>query len=174
MGGKRKNMSNAKRKKLTGGGPVGKTAVAGVKDRASNQRAAKVVTTPDMEILRGFVKEHTAKGATVYTDAAKAYETLPFAHEAVEHSVKEYVRGRAHTNGMESFRSMLKRAHEGTFHKISAKHLNRYVTEFAGKHNVRDSGTPAQTPALVAGLVGKRLMYRGLIADTGLSSGARS
>ena len=39
---------------------------------------------------------------------------------------------------------MLKRAHKGTFHKISPKHLQRYVSEFAGKHNVRESGTLAQ------------------------------
>lgn len=69
---------------------------------------------------------------------------------------------------------MLKRAHEGTFHKISRKHLNRYVQEFAGKHRVRDSGTLAQMTALVAGLVGKRLMYRDLIADNRLSAGGRS
>ena len=36
---------------------------------------------------------------------------------------------------------MLKRAHKGTFHKISPKHLDRYVTEFAGKHNVREADT---------------------------------
>ena len=176
FGGKRKNMSNARRKELagTGRGPVGKTAVVGAKDRATNQVRAKVVTSTDKETLQGFVKDHAAKDATVYTDEAKAYDSLPFAHEAVKHSVSEYVRGKAHTNGVESFWATLKRAHEGTFHKMSPKHLNRYVTEFAGKHNVRDSGTLAQMTALVAGLVGKRLMYRDLIADNGLPSGARS
>ena len=88
--------------------------------------------------------------------------------------VGEYVRGMAHTNGMESFWSMLKRAHAGTFHKLSPKHLDRYVREFAGKHNVRDKDTIDQMRHVVAGLVGKRLMYRELVADNGLSSGARS
>ena len=68
---------------------------------------------------------------------------------------------------------MLKRAHKGTFHKLSPKHLQRYVTEFAGKHNVRNSDTLAQMTA-AAGLVGKRLLYRDLIAPNGLASGARS
>ena len=68
---------------------------------------------------------------------------------------------------------MLKRAHEGTFHKISPKHLNRYVQEFAGKHNIRELGTLAQMRDTVARLVGRNLIYRVLVADNGLSSGAR-
>ncbi len=62
---------------------------------------------------------------------------------------------------------MLKRAHDGTFHKMSPKHLQRYVSEFAGKHNIRDSGTLAQIGDTVAGLVGRNLLYRNLIADMG-------
>ena len=45
----------------------------------------------------------------------------------MKHSVGEYVRGMVHTNGVESFWSTLKRAHKGTFHKLSPKHLDRYV-----------------------------------------------
>ena len=60
---------------------------------------------------------------------------------------------------------MLKRAHKGTFHKISPKHLQRYVTEFAGKHGIRDRNTIDQMQAMVAGMVGKRLLYTDLIAD---------
>ena len=73
--------------------------------------------------LQGFVVANTARGATVYTDEAAAYEGLLFNHEAVKHSVAEYVRGMAHTNGVESFWSMLKRAYIGTYHKLSPKHL---------------------------------------------------
>ena len=40
--------------------------------------------------------------------------------------------------------SVLKRAHKGVFHKISPKHLQRYVTEFAGKLNARDLDTLAR------------------------------
>ena len=58
-------------------------------------------------------------------------------HETVKHSVSEYILGKAHTNGIESFWSMLDRAHQGTFHKMSPKHPNRYVQEFAGKKNFR-------------------------------------
>ena len=78
---------------------------------------------PTPKTLQKFVIETAATGATVYTDDAKAYKGMPFDHESVRHSVGEYVAGMAHTNGIESFWSMLKRAHKGVYHKISAKHL---------------------------------------------------
>ena len=176
FGGKRKNMSNAKRKELagTGRGAVGKVAVVGIKNRETKHVRAKVVENTDKATLQGFVVEHTAPGATVYTDEASAYQGLPFAHESVKHSVSEYVRGMAHTNGTESFWSMLKRAHMGTFHKMSPKHLHRYVDEFEGRQNVRENDTIDQLGAMVEGMEGKRLTYRVLIAPNGLESGARS
>ena len=176
IGGKRKNMSNAKRKELTGRGAVGKTAVVGTKDRETNKVAARPVPATSAPYVAGFVAEKTKPGATVYTDDAAAYNVLGpwFTHESVNHSAGEYVRGQAHTNGMESFWSMLKRGYQGTFHKMSPKHLDRYVAEFSGRHNVREADTGAQMAELVAASVGKRLMYRDLIADNGLSSGARS
>ena len=171
LGGKRKNMSNAQRKELAeagvGRGTVGKTAVVGVKDRDTNEVRAEVVHSVDKKTLHDFIAEHTDEDATVYTDGAQAYDGLPFDHEAVNHSVSEYVRGMAHTNGVESFWSMLKRAHKGTFHKLSPKHLDRYVQEFAGKHNIRESGTIVQMRDTVARLVGRNLFYSDLIASNG-------
>ena len=174
FGGKRRNMTNAKRKALTGRGPVGKTAVVGVKDRATKQVAATVVSSTDAETLQGFVMDHASHDATVYSDDATAYESLPFNHATVKHSLSEYVRGDVHTNGNESLWSMLKRAHKGTFHKLSPKHLDRYVQEFAGRHNLREQDTIDQLVALNAGMDGKRLRYRTLIAKNGLASGARA
>ena len=173
MGGKRRNMSNSQRKELTGRGPVGKTAVVGAKDRATKHVAAKVVTSTDKETLQGFVKDHAAKDATVYTDEAKAYKTLPFNHDSVKHSLQEYVKGDVHTNGIESLWSMLKRAHKGTFHKLSPKHLDRYVQEFAGRHNIREQDTLEQMGAIIGAMNGSKLRYKDLIAANGLSSGAR-
>ncbi len=43
--------------------------------------------------------------------------------QSANHSVKEYVNGQAHTNGIESFWALLKRDCCGTYHKMSAKHL---------------------------------------------------
>ena len=106
-------------------------AIAGVKDRATNRVTARTVPATDKQTLQGFVAEHAAPGATVFTDEASAYEGLPFDHEAVNHSAGEYVRGMAHTNGIESFWSMLKRGYQGTFHHFSEKHLTRIIRETA-------------------------------------------
>ena len=172
MGGRRKNMSNARRKALdsTGRGAVGKVAVVGAKDRATKQVAARVVHGTDKATLQGFVAKHAAPGAKVYTDDASAYEGIPFNHETVKHSLSEYVKGEIHTNGIESLWSMLKWAHKGTFHKLSAKHLDRYVTEFAGRHNLRDE----DTIDIMGAMEHKRLRYRDLITPNGLASGSRS
>lgn len=174
FGGKRKNMPKSKRKELTGRGPIGKTAVVGAKDRATNQVAAQVVQSTDKDTLQGFVQDHAAEGATVYTDEAKAYKTLPFDHAAVRHSLQEYVKGDIHTNGIESLWSMLKRAHKGTFHKLSPKHLDRYVQEFAARHNIREQDTLEQMAAVFVAVESTRLRYKDLIRHNGLDSGARA
>ena len=168
IGGLEKN-KHAKDKLNAGRGPVGKTAVVAAKDRETKQVAARVITEVDKPTLTGFVDKHAATGATVYTDGSSAYKGREN-HESVKHSVGEYVRGQVHTNGVESFWSMLKRAHKGTFHRLSAKHLQRYVNEFAGRHNIRDLDTIRQMEHVVARMVGKRLMYRDLIAHTGQSA----
>jgi hypothetical protein len=124
--------------------------------------------------LQGFVEGHTEPTAQVYTDEGGGYVGIDRAHESVKHSVGEYVREMAHTNGMESFWATIERAHKGVFHKFSKKHLDRYVTEFSGKYNIRNADTEDQMESLIAGMVGKRLRYRDLIADNGLPSGAQS
>ena len=145
-----------------GRGTIGKTAVVGARDRKTNRVAAQVIDQTDTETLNGFVDAVANEEAMVYTDGASAYQGRE-RHEAVKHSVGEYVRRMAHTNGVESFWSMLKRAHKGVYHKLSAKHLQRYVQEFAGRHNIREKGTLDQMHHVVAAMVGKRLLYRDLV-----------
>ena len=166
VGGRRKNMSNSKRRELagTGRGGAGKAAVVGVKDRATKKVRAKVVQRTDGKTLQGFVTANAAADAKVYTDEATAYSGLPRDHETVKHSVSEYVRDMAHTNGIESFWSMLKRGYIGTYHHMSEKHLQRYVNEFAGRQGMRELDTLAQMQTVAAGLIGRRLMLRDLTA----------
>lgn len=170
FGGKEGNKHESKKQRL-GRGTVGKTPVVGVKDRATKEVRAQVTGMKHSE-LRGFVERH-AGGAMVYSDEAKAYEGL-LRHEAVAHGVGEYVRGKAHINGMESFWALMKRGFHGIYHKMSPKHLDRYVGEFAGRNNQRELNTNEQMAHVARGLQGKRLRYIDLIADNGLESGARA
>lgn len=162
IGGMERNKHRAKKLKA-GRGPVGKTAVVGMKDRVSKQVHAQPVDRTDKATLQRFVTEHIAPGAAIYTDDHRGYSGL-HNHESVMHSVREYVRDQVHTNGIESFWAMLKRGYIGTYHRMSPQHLHRYVTEFAGRQNVRSLDTSEQMTMLAIGMVGKRLRYRDLTA----------
>ena len=134
----------------------------GLKDRDTNQVRARVVEDTKGETLRGFVLDNTEPGTKVYTDGSSAYDALEN-HESVKHSRLEYVRGECHTNGVKSFWSLLKRAHMGTFHRLSQRHLDRYVAEFAGRHNMRHKDTLAQMGEIAARVEGRRLRYKDLV-----------
>ena len=163
-GGKERN-KHASKKLNAGRGPVGKTAVVGIKDRETNQVIARPVAFTDKPSLQGFVSQNTEDGAIVYTDEHAAYQDMPNRlHRAVRHSAGEYVRQQAHTNGIESLWAMLKRGIDGTYHHVSTKHLGMYVGEFAGRHNVRPLDTTDQMTSMAQGSVGKRLQYKSLIA----------
>jgi len=167
IGGKRKNMSNAKRKALkdTGRGAVGKMAVVGAVSRKGGKAKAAFVENTKSDDLQGFVKDAVKKGETVYTDDHKGYTGLSghgYEHESVRHSVKEYVNGMAHTNGIESFWSLLKRGHMGVYHKMSKKHLHRYVDEYSTRFNMRKQSTMAKIEQTIDGAIGTTLPYREL------------
>ena len=165
IGGKEKNKHQDKR--LGKDHWSGKAVVVGARSR-DRKVTATVIDDTSRVVLHEFVHDHIRDGSTVYTDGAEGYKGVGAGHDldhaAVCHSVGEYVRGEVHTNGMQSFWSMLKREYYGTYHKMSFKHLRWYVAEFAARHNVRDFDTIDQMAALAKGMEGKRLRYRDLTA----------
>ncbi|WP_419863032.1 IS1595 family transposase [Candidatus Poriferisodalis sp.] len=166
IGGLAKNMHAKDRKRrISGTGGKDKAVVVGVLDRATGKVSAAVVPDSRRATLVPFVTRHTHADTTVFTDEHAAYRRLPRDHYAVRHSTGEYVRGMAHTNGIESFWSLLKRGLHGTFHHVSPKHLPRYVAEFAGRHNSRSADTAEQMRQTAAGMVGKLLPFAELVAD---------
>lgn len=130
VGGLRQNMPRATRERraleMGWGGVVGREPIVGMRDRASGNMAARAIEIADRDSLEDFLIEHAAPGATVYSDGAQQYARIPFNDETVEHA-HEYVRGDVHTNGLESLWATINRANKGTFHKLSPKHLDRYV-----------------------------------------------
>ncbi len=136
-----------------------------MKDRTSGKVVAQPVENTRTDTPQNFIKQHTKEDAIIYKDEAKAYTGMARNHSAIKHSIGEYVRGMVHTNGIEFFWSMLKRAHKGMYHKMSPKHLDLYVIAFSGHHNVRSADTVDQIRNVIASLTGKQLMYMDLIAD---------
>ena len=166
IGGKETN-KHASKKTDAVHGSVGKQAVVGMKSRTNKTVQAKVIDPVSATTLQRFVTTHTEPGITVYSDQNPGYIGLKkkgYTHQPVNHSAKEYVDGMAHTNGIESFWALLKRGYYGTYHHMDRKHLQRYVNEFAGRHNIREQDTVDQMVAIAKGFVGKRLRYRELVA----------
>ena len=115
VGGKERNKRPEKRSHTRG--PGGKAVVVGIKDRKTNKIVAKPVPNRSKEELQGFIGSNVTPEAKVYTDDHRSYIGLPYDHESVNHSVGEYVKGMAHTNGIESFWAALKRGYYGTYHR---------------------------------------------------------
>lgn len=164
VGGREKN-KHASKKLHAGRGTVGKTAVVGVRSETGEVRAV-VVENTKAATLEKFVRQHARHGATVVTDTHGGYiglEGAGFNHIRINHSAGEYIRDMAHTNGIESFWSLLKRGYIGIYHYMSAKHLHRYVKEFSFRHNTAKIGTMDFIDLTISRMADKRLTYKGLI-----------
>jgi transposase-like protein len=95
----------------------------------------------------------------VYTETGKGFAS----HETVNHSIKEYVRGDAHTNTIEGYFSIFKRGIYGTYHHVSEQHLKRYLCEFDFRYNERIAlgvYDTERTEKAIRGAAGRRLTYR--------------
>lgn len=99
-----------------------------------------------------LIQTNVIRGTTISTDKSRAYAILPelgYKHGAVNHSIKQWVKGIHHTNSIEGFWAQLKRSIRGTHIHVSRKHMWKYVSEFAYRFNMRDE------PALMF----ERLIY---------------
>jgi transposase-like protein len=166
VGGLEKNKHESKKLKA-GRGPVGKTAVLGMRERDGRTVALPIKRT-DKETVQATIGQHVETGATLHTDEGRAYSGINlvgFGHETVNHGDGEYVRGDVTTNGIESVFAVLKRGLIGVYHHASPKHLDRYVDEFSfrlNEGNVKNH-TLTRLHSFVDGTAGKRLTYKALI-----------
>jgi transposase-like protein len=163
VGGKAKNMHKSKRAKLgshlaSPGTFKGKTVVVGMLERGGRVKAG-VVAERNKETLLNLAHTEIAAGSTVITDELHAYKGMDHAHEVVNHAI-EYARGHIHTNGIESFWSMLKRSLHGTYISVEPFHLDAYVAEQVFRYNNRkDADDFARFATCIMGIQGKRLTY---------------
>jgi hypothetical protein len=169
VGGIEKNKHEAKKLKA-GRGTVGKTAVLGMKERGKGGRVKAVkLDSTDAQAIQGVIVQNIKVGTTLHTDEAGVYRAIGglfFDHESVNHSEGEYVRDDITTNSIESVFAVLKRGLIGVYHHASAKHLGRYVDEFAFRLNDGNVArhTLERLDSFVSGVAGKRLTYKALIA----------
>jgi transposase-like protein len=169
VGGLSRNMHKSKREAaITGTGGKDKTAVLGMRERGGKTLAMTIETTSAKEI-QGAINARVEVGSTLMTDEHAAYngmEGLFFQQERVNHSAGEYVRGMAHTNGIESVWAVLKRGLHGIYHHVTVKHLGRYVDEFSFRLNAGNvkRHTLDRLASFVDAVAGKRITYRELTA----------
>ncbi|MEK6376049.1 MAG: IS1595 family transposase [Acidobacteriota bacterium] len=132
IGGKRKHVGRGYIKN--------KTMVVGAVQR-NGAIHLRVETRPSHEVLHGFSGDVCAdETENIYTDEHPAYFGVgddDTNHESVNHSAEEWVRGDVHTNSVEGVWSLFKRAVVGSYHQVSAKHLDRYLDEFQFRFNGR-------------------------------------
>lgn len=167
IGGKEANKHQHK-KLRAGRGPVGKTAVLGMRERDGRTVLAPI-NERTLQTVTNKIHNQIEVGTQLYTDDALMFTSLDglfFKHEAVNHSAGEYARGAASTNSIESVWAVLKRGVYGTYHHISPKHTARYTGEFAWRLNEGNvkNHTLERLDSFVGAISGKRLTYKELTA----------
>ena len=119
-----------------------KTWVAGAIERGGQVRLERI---PDVKkgTLQDFIRRTvTDEAEAIYTDELKSYmgvETETRRHETVNHSAEEWVVGDVHVNSVEGVWSLFKRSIVGSFHKMSVKHMDRYLEELEWRFNNREN-----------------------------------
>lgn len=168
VGGKERNKHVNKRLGL-GRGPVGKTPVLGMRERGKGGRTLAFVSTDvTMEAVRDSIYRNIEEGSAIHTDEASIYDGIGglfYAHGTVNHTIRQYRHYDVTTNGIESVFAVLKRGIIGVYHRVSFKHLGRYVNEFTFRLNEGNVArkTVERLDSFIAAVAGKRLTYQALI-----------
>lgn len=122
-----------------GWGAENKTCVFGVMQRGGEVRTT-IVNNRQRNVLLPLIKQHIAKGSTIYSDEFRVYRALSsqgYIHKSVIHSKYQWTNGVCHTNSIEGYWSNLKKAILGTHTFVSRKWLQNYLNEFDFRHNHR-------------------------------------
>ena len=116
--------------------------VAGAVQRGGNVRIERIPNVR-RDTLHDFIRRTVKDEAEgIYTDDLRSYIGIDDAdtrHETVNHSAEEWVVGDVHTNSIEGVWSLFKRSIVGSFHKMSVKHMDRYLEELEWRFNNRNN-----------------------------------
>jgi len=160
IGAKARNMHAGKRaEKIRGRGPEGKAIVFGLLDHETGKVRVKHVHSRRKRDLQPIIRETVTPGSELHTDALKSYDGLSeFTHKVVDHA-EAYVQDNVHTNRMENFWSLLKRAIKGSYVSVEPFHLFRYLDEQAFRYNERHLSDRERFEKVLGSISGKRLTY---------------
>ncbi|MDO6810030.1 IS1595 family transposase [Zobellia galactanivorans] len=160
VGGKNKNRHADKKFKGTSDD---KAPVLGMVER-SGKLVAKHIPNTTYETLSTEILKNVKEAAKLYTDEYTSYNRLKrvYDHKVVKHSKRQYVKGRVHTNTIESFWAILKRGIYGIYHFTSRKHLQLYVDEFVFRYNSRESSESERFNLLLQNTA-NRITYKELV-----------
>jgi transposase-like protein len=151
-----------------------KTPVLSLVNRTTGEVRSKVVPDITGMTLRKAIAERVDMGRSIlHTDMGNQYNETgrEFAgHERVDHSASEYARGSVTTNHAEGYFSQLKRSLDGTHHRISVEHLDRYLAEFDYRYSTRKIRDSERVDELVSRVAGRRLAYKPLTRDASISA----
>jgi hypothetical protein len=181
VGGKVANMHLDKKTRLRmgkkrTGGFEGKAVVMGLLERHSKKARVKVLPNTRTHHIHGNIVANVERGTTIYSDALKSYKTLPregYVHEFIDHA-EAYVQANVHTNGLENFWSLFKRALKGTYVSVEPFHLQAYADEQCFRFNNRKLTDAERFAIVMSQIVGKRLTYNELTGKTESQAEMRS
>ena len=162
FGGKESNKHKHKKVAQSGGRSlITKSAIVGMMQR-DGDIIMKKVDSVDTKTITKLITKHVAKGSKVYTDEWRSYRQIPFEHEYIKHSKREYVRGDIHIQSLEGFWSHMKRGINGTYHHASKKHIESYAHEFGFRYNTRKMNEPERFNYCL-NRIGRYLSYERLV-----------
>lgn len=166
LGGKERNKHRSKKTRGTQGRSTKTKAVAfGITERGGKSKVFHVRSATASEILP-YVIRHVALGTEINADEHRGYSALDSFYDLkrVNHSRGEYVRGRIHTNQIESLWALVKRVYIGIHHHWSLKHTQRYLDACTFRLNSSRLGHTERVSRLIENGLYDRLTYRGLTA----------
>ena len=138
IGGKARNVHAGRRAaKNKGRGPMGKQIVFGLLDHQTGKAFTSHVHTRRKHDLQSVIRENVEVGSELHTDAMESYNGLEDHTLKVVDHAQTYVNENVHTNRMENFWSLLKRAIKGTYVSVEPFHLYRYLDEQTFRYNER-------------------------------------
>jgi hypothetical protein len=166
IGGKYRNMHKDRRARVKGTTLYGKLAVMGLLERHGKDGSEvrlKVLRGTKRKEFFGTMKEHIEPQTPVFTDALPSYASITymFQHKFIDHA-EAYAKGNVHTNGLENFWSLLKRAIKGTYISVEPFHMFRYLDEQAYRFNTRKQSDALRFGDVAKRVTGRRLTYKAL------------